>query len=89
MSLIEHGRLALDEDVNLHLKLWKVPESQFTGTEKVALRRFTSHTAPNPTTWTRYLVVLLNNCVPVRKQWYMRSPTDSPSYFFHSVRPHA
>jgi CubicO group peptidase (beta-lactamase class C family) len=45
MSLIEQGRLSLDTDVNLHLKSWKVPENQFTRTEKVTLRRIMSHTA--------------------------------------------
>jgi CubicO group peptidase (beta-lactamase class C family) len=45
MSLIEQGRLSLDTDVNQHLESWKVPENQFTRTEKVTLRRIMSHTA--------------------------------------------
>ncbi|WP_263419784.1 beta-lactamase family protein [Terriglobus albidus] len=43
--LVEHGRLKLDEDVNLALKTWKVPENQFTEKEKVTLRRLMSHNA--------------------------------------------
>jgi len=45
MRLVERGDLALDEDVNLGLKSWKVPENEFTKTEKVTLRRLLSHTA--------------------------------------------
>lgn len=45
MRLIELGKLALDEDVNSRLKSWKVPENQFTKTEKVTLRRTMSHSA--------------------------------------------
>ena len=43
--LVEHGKLSLDEDVNSRLKSWKVPENEFTKTEKVTLRRIMSHTA--------------------------------------------
>src|SRR5207248_6586776 len=43
--LVEHGRLSLDEDVNNKLKTWKVPENEFTKTEKVTLRRLMSHSA--------------------------------------------
>ncbi|MBI3681183.1 MAG: beta-lactamase family protein [Acidobacteria bacterium] len=45
MRLIEQGKLALDEDVNQRLKSWKVPENEFTKTEKVTLRRTMSHSA--------------------------------------------
>ncbi|NTV82057.1 MAG: serine hydrolase, partial [Candidatus Aminicenantes bacterium] len=45
LRLVEQGRLVLDEDVNAKLKSWKVPESEFTKTEKVTLRRLLSHTA--------------------------------------------
>jgi CubicO group peptidase (beta-lactamase class C family) len=40
MRLVEKGKLALDEDVNLKLRSWKVP-----GSETVTLRRLLSHTA--------------------------------------------
>lgn len=43
LALVEQGKLALDEDVNLKLKTWKVPENEFTKTEKVTLRRLMSH----------------------------------------------
>ena len=45
LSLVEKGKLALDENVNQKLKSWKVPENEFTKTEKVTLRRIMSHTA--------------------------------------------
>jgi CubicO group peptidase (beta-lactamase class C family) len=45
LKLVEQGRLALDEDVNVKLKAWKVPENEFTVTQKVTLRRLLSHTA--------------------------------------------
>lgn len=43
--LVEHGKLSLDEDVNVKLKSWKVPENEFTSKEKVTLRRLMSHSA--------------------------------------------
>jgi CubicO group peptidase (beta-lactamase class C family) len=45
LRLVEQGKLALDEDVNAKLTSWKVPENEFTKTEKVTLRRLLSHTA--------------------------------------------
>jgi CubicO group peptidase (beta-lactamase class C family) len=45
MSLVEQGKLSLDEDVNVKLKSWKVPENKFTKDQKVTLRRILSHTA--------------------------------------------
>ena len=45
LYLVEHGRLALDENVNEKLKTWKVPDNAFTKNEKVTLRRLMSHTA--------------------------------------------
>ena len=45
MRLVQDGLLDLDEDVNLKLKSWQVPENEFTATEKVTLRRLLSHTA--------------------------------------------
>jgi CubicO group peptidase (beta-lactamase class C family) len=43
--LVEHGKLALDEDINLKLKTWKVPDNPFTAKEKVTLRRILCHNA--------------------------------------------
>jgi CubicO group peptidase (beta-lactamase class C family) len=45
MTLVQRGRLSLDEDVNVKLKSWKVPENEFTRDQKVTLRRIASHTA--------------------------------------------
>ena len=45
LYLVEHGKLALDENVNEKLKSWKVPDNDFTTKEKVTLRRLMSHTA--------------------------------------------
>ena len=45
LNLVEQGKLSLDEDVNQKLKSWKVPENEFTKTQKVTLRRLMSHTA--------------------------------------------
>jgi len=45
LRLVEQGRLDLDRDVNTELKGWKVPDSPFTATQKVTLRRLLSHTA--------------------------------------------
>jgi CubicO group peptidase (beta-lactamase class C family) len=43
--MIEEGRLALDEDVNVRLRSWKLPDSEFTRTQKVTPRRIVSHMA--------------------------------------------
>jgi CubicO group peptidase (beta-lactamase class C family) len=45
LILVQQGKLSMDEDVNLYLKRWKVPENEHTKTEKVTLRRLLSHTA--------------------------------------------
>jgi CubicO group peptidase (beta-lactamase class C family) len=45
LSLVEQGRLSLDEDVNSKLKGWRVPDNEFTRDRKVTLRRIMSHSA--------------------------------------------
>ena len=45
LALVSRGRLTLDDDINKFLKSWKVPDSQFTGKEKVTLRRLLTHSA--------------------------------------------
>ncbi|RIV71560.1 serine hydrolase domain-containing protein [Flagellimonas aequoris] len=45
LQLVENAQITLDADVNDHLIDWKVPESDFTSTQKVTLRRLLSHTA--------------------------------------------
>jgi CubicO group peptidase (beta-lactamase class C family) len=45
LQLVEKHKLNLDEDVNIKLSTWKIPESDLTKTEKPTLRRVLSHTA--------------------------------------------
>jgi CubicO group peptidase (beta-lactamase class C family) len=45
LRLVERGVLDLDEDVNLKLRSWKVPENEFTSEHKVTIRRILNHTA--------------------------------------------
>jgi CubicO group peptidase (beta-lactamase class C family) len=45
LHLVEQGKLNLDEDVNLKLKTWKIPENEFTREKKVTLRGLLSHSA--------------------------------------------
>ena len=45
LALVSRGRLSLDENVNKFLKSWKLPENQFTSTDKVTLRRLLTHSA--------------------------------------------
>lgn len=45
LLLVEQGKLSLDDDANKFLRSWKVPENEWTQTEKVTLRGLLSHTA--------------------------------------------
>ena len=45
LKLVDQAVLSLREDVNVKLKSWKVPENEFTKTEKVSLRGLLSHSA--------------------------------------------
>jgi CubicO group peptidase (beta-lactamase class C family) len=45
LYFVEQGKIALDEDVNRRLVSWKVPQNEFTRTEKVTVRRILSHSA--------------------------------------------
>jgi CubicO group peptidase (beta-lactamase class C family) len=45
LRFAERGALDLDEDVNVKLRSWKVPENEFTRDEKVTIRRILNHTA--------------------------------------------
>ena len=45
LSLVQAGKLSLDQDVNLRLSAWKLPENEFTARRKVTLRALLSHTA--------------------------------------------
>lgn len=45
LRLVQDGELNLDEDVNVKLKDWRVPDDEFTREQKVTLRRILSHSA--------------------------------------------
>lgn len=45
LRLVQENKLNLDEDVNIKLVSWKVPENQFTKERKVTLRGILSHSA--------------------------------------------
>ena len=45
LQLVEKHKLNLDDDINVKLVSWKVPESEATKTERPTLRRVLSHTA--------------------------------------------
>ena len=45
LQLVEQGKLALDDDVNRALRSWRLPESPFTASTKVTLRRILTHSA--------------------------------------------
>jgi CubicO group peptidase (beta-lactamase class C family) len=45
LRLVQDGKLNLDEDVNVKLKSWKVPDNEFTKDQKITLRRIVSHSA--------------------------------------------
>lgn len=45
LKLVEEGALKLDADVNTQLTSWKVPENEYTATEKVTLKRLLGHVA--------------------------------------------
>jgi len=56
LRLVEQGLLNLDEDVNLKLKEWKVPETELTSNKKVTLRRLIDHSAGiKNDLWSSYL----------------------------------
>lgn len=45
LQLVEQKKLSLDDDINLYLKSWHLPESRFSAREKVTLRRLLTHSA--------------------------------------------
>jgi CubicO group peptidase (beta-lactamase class C family) len=45
LSLVQQGKVSLDENVNDKLKSWRVPDNEFTKDQKVTLRRILSHSA--------------------------------------------
>ncbi|ASW73992.1 hypothetical protein CJF12_06580 [Chryseobacterium piperi] len=81
---VELGKIDPDADINSYLKLWKIPENEFTKEKKVTLKNIVSHTAgltvggfpgyepgqPLPT-----LIQLLNG----------QSPANTPAIFVDKV----
>jgi CubicO group peptidase (beta-lactamase class C family) len=45
LRLVQENKLSLDEEVNIKLVSWKVPENEFTREQKVTLRNLLSHSA--------------------------------------------
>ena len=45
LKMVQDGKLRLDEDVNIKLVSWKMPENEFTNERKVTLRALLSHSA--------------------------------------------
>jgi CubicO group peptidase (beta-lactamase class C family) len=45
LHLVDSGQLSLDEDVNLKLRTWALPQNKFTRSRKVTLRLILSHSA--------------------------------------------
>jgi CubicO group peptidase (beta-lactamase class C family) len=45
LTLVETGLLDLDEDVNIKMTSWQLPENEHTSVEKVTLRRLMSHSS--------------------------------------------
>ncbi|MBB2148131.1 serine hydrolase [Pedobacter gandavensis] len=43
LKLVEQGRINPEENVNLYLKTWKLPDNEFTSTKKVNLKHLLSH----------------------------------------------
>jgi CubicO group peptidase (beta-lactamase class C family) len=44
LRMVEAGQLSLDDDVNLVLKSWSLPDNEFTAKTKVNLKQLLSHT---------------------------------------------
>lgn len=45
LRLVEQNKVGLDENVNSYLKLWKVPENDYTKEKKVTIRNLLNHSA--------------------------------------------
>jgi CubicO group peptidase (beta-lactamase class C family) len=45
LRLVQEGTLSLDENVNVKLKSWRVPDNTFTARQKVTLRMLLGHSA--------------------------------------------
>jgi len=43
LSLVEQNKIDLDEDINIYLKSWKLPDNDFTKEKKVTLKNLLNH----------------------------------------------
>ncbi|WP_158861543.1 serine hydrolase domain-containing protein [Lunatibacter salilacus] len=43
LTLVQQGRIGLEEDVNTYLKSWKLPDNEFTKEKKVTLKNLLNH----------------------------------------------
>ncbi|TSE05853.1 serine hydrolase [Aquimarina algiphila] len=43
LRMVEQNKINLDEDVNIYLQSWKLPDSEFTKDKKVALKHLLNH----------------------------------------------
>ena len=48
LLMVDKGELTLDENVNIKLQSWKVPENEFTKKQFITVRRLLSHSAGLP-----------------------------------------
>lgn len=84
LRLVDSGILTLDEDVNLKLKEWHVPDNDFTKNEKVTLRWLISHKAGvKNDLWSSFLP---GEAVPTLNQMLAgQSPSVDPAVSIVSV----
>ncbi len=77
LRMVEQGILELNEDVNVYLKEWKIPETELTQNEKVTLRRLLGHSAGvRNDLWSSYLP---NEDIPTLNQMLAgESPSVDP-----------
>ena len=45
LTLVEQEKVILEEDINTHLKSWKLPENEFTKDKKVTIKNLLNHSA--------------------------------------------
>jgi CubicO group peptidase (beta-lactamase class C family) len=43
LALVSRGKLSLDDDINTHLRSWRLPENEFTAAHKVTLTHLLTH----------------------------------------------
>ena len=78
MSLVQDGKIGLDDDVNHRLQPWKIPMNELTKTQPVTLRRLLSHSAGvNVPNFLGYAAdALLPNALQILNGW---PPAKNPA----------